>query len=256
MSQTLVIAEPGCTHEGRFEKIIELIETAATCGADVFKNQWMSDPDAVIARRGVPSDPYQRYYGWLAYPLGWHRRFKERCHELGMQYGCSVYLPKDVWPLEPYVDLFKISSFERKDLALSGTARLSGKRVIVSAGMLEETEYYMNEPDMLVCTSAYPAPLGALNLELLRMGRFAGLSDHSQYVLTGAVAVGAGADVVEAHMRLDDCDVWNPDYAVAFSPADFQQYIYNIRAAEQMMGTGRRGIHPSELPMVEYRVKG
>lgn len=261
-SRTLVIAEPGCTHEGSYDAICSLIDVAAQSGANVFKNQWMSDPEAVIQRRTAKLPPaeaeafavkYRPCYQWLSYPIRWHRDFAQWCHDAGMLYGCSVYLPRDVWTVEPHVDLFKISSFERLDSQLRGTADTAGKPVVVSFGMHNE-EFRRPPENALVCTSAYPCPLSAANLNLIRKYGFHGLSDHTRNVTTGGVAVGAGAKTIEAHFRLDDCDPSNHDYAVAFSPAEFTQYILNIRDAEQMLGNGLRGLQPCEREMSKYRV--
>lgn len=81
-----------------------------------------------------------------------------------------------------------------------------------------------------------------------------GLSDHSRHALTGALAVAAGATIVEAHLRLDDTPAENPDYAVAFSPSEFTQYVKNIRDAEVMLGTGRKEIQACEHEMLSFKV--
>jgi N,N'-diacetyllegionaminate synthase len=103
---------------------------------------------------------------------------------------------------------------------------------------------------LLHCVSAYPAPISEMNLRAV--GR--GLSDHSRNLLTGAVAVGAGARIIETHYRLDTCHPTNPDYAVAFTPAEFTQYVKNIRDAEAMMGDGVKKRQPCEEWAVPYRV--
>lgn len=254
---TLVIAEPGCTAEGDYATYIRLIHTAAACGADVWKPQWVSDPVQMCERRHIGVDHpkrayYQQAYGWLAFPLDWHERFQALCSELGMQYACTVFLPQDVWTMYPHVDLFKVSSFEANDWALVGTCQATGKRTLVSTGMMDGWQGLTS--DQLHCVSSYPAPIEALNLSVIRRYGMAGYSDHSRNVIVGALAVAHGATVVEAHYRLVDCDPKNPDYGTALSPHEFTEYIANIRIAERAGGDSEKCIQPCEQEMVKYRV--
>lgn len=252
---TLVIAEPGCTHQGDYASIVRLIHVAAEGGANVFKNQWMSSPKRVCERRNAPE--YRAFYDWLNYPLDWHLSFQRICGELGLAYACSVYLPEDVPTIAPFVQYLKISSFEANDAALIAAVEASKLPSFVSGGMQTSDEFeraWLNLPmDLLHCVSSYPAPLDQLNIGTIRhTGE--GFSDHSRHLLAGALAVAVGARIVEAHFRLDDCHPKNPDYAVAFSPKEFKQYIQNIRDAEVMLGDGVKRLQPCEQPMLKYRV--
>jgi sialic acid synthase SpsE len=264
----LVIAEPGATAEGDYATMVKQIHVAADCGANVWKPQWTSDPDAMVARRKVP-EKYRKFYGWLKWPIEWHGEFKRICAERGMEYAVSVYLPRDVAVMVPFVDYLKISSFEATDGALLDAARRELRRseVIVSLGMGAQWDYQEWVPRLLHCVSSYPAQLGAMNLSILPAHdewagladpsvrwEYAGLSDHSRHVLTGAIAVACGARVIETHYRLEDCDPENPDYAVAFMPAEFAQYVQNIRDAELMLGDGIKRLQPCEAEMAQYRV--
>ena len=259
MSKTLVIAEPGCTHQGDLSTMLRLIDTAAECGADVFKNQWTSDAELMAKRRNAAD--YLPYYRWLQYPVEWHATCAERCKSRGLEYACSIYLPGDAAIVAPYVSILKISAFEQDDRELSKAARATKKRVLCSNGGDERKSPRWME--WLHCVSAYPAPLESMNLSVLRKldGReyeeyemYSGLSDHSRHVLTGAVAVGAGASIIEAHFRLEDTDPKNPDYRVAFNPREFSEYIRNIRTAETLMGSGEKKIQDCEREMLRYRV--
>lgn len=263
------MAEPGCTAEGDYATMVQLLETAHACGADVFKPQWTSDPDAMVTRRKV-REVYRRYYGWLHWPVDWHQDFRDRCRALGMQYACSVYLPQDVATVAPFVDYLKIASFEAQDKALriafNKYRRVRKPIVLVScgAGFDGDVDGWNGETKRLHCVSAYPADLGAMNLACLRgeldddscwaRTPYDGLSDHSRHLLAGALAVALGADIVETHYRLDACDPTNPDYVVAFTPVEFAAYIQNIRDAELMLGSGVKQIQDCERAMMPYRV--
>jgi N,N'-diacetyllegionaminate synthase len=269
----LVIAEPGGTAEGDKATMLRLLETAHACGANVWKPQWTSDPMQMCERRHIgPDHPkrayYEAAYRWLQWPVEWHAEFRDKCHALGMQYACSVYLPQDVATVAPLVDYLKISSFEAGDAEIANSVRGHESKAIVSTGMgnddlAEWWQLFRSGTRVLHCVSAYPAPLGEMNLSVLWAREdiydycescVDGLSDHSRHLLTGAVAVGAGAKIIEAHYRLDTCHPSNPDYAVAFTPAEFTQYIQNIRDAETMMGTGEKRIQECEKAMLPFRV--
>lgn len=283
MGKTLVIAEPGCTHEGNFNALVKLLHTAADCGADVFKPQWVSDPVQMCERRHMRNDPslpasnpkfanaaeefayYEQAYRWNSFPVEWHGELKRLCTERGLQYACTAFLPQDVATIAPFVDYLKISSFESVDLGMIEAVRglpTKGKNVrhlLVSSGMGGEFWTMKNRANSLTnlhCVSAYPAPLEQMNLRCVRHRRHVGLSDHSRNVLTGAVAVGAGASVIETHFRFSDCDPANPDYDVAFAPSEFAQYVWNIRQAERMIGDGVKRVQSCENWALPYRVTG
>lgn len=253
----LVIAEPGCTAEGDKAAYLRLIDAAAAADCNVFKPQWVSDPEAMLARRHItPEHPrydyYRRAYGWLCWPVEWHTEFRQACTARGLEYACTVFLPQDVPTLAPLVDYLKISSFEQ-DVQLARLATINHNRVIVSHGA-RGSRYFVPGSLGLHCCTAYPAPDDEMNLALLRSRFYDGLSDHSRHLLTGAVAVGAGAKIIETHYRLYDCDPANPDHAVAFEPDELAQYVANIRTAETMMGDGIKRVMPSEQWAVPYVV--
>jgi N,N'-diacetyllegionaminate synthase len=270
VGRTLVIAEPGACHEGHWVDMLRLLGVAHRAGADVFKPQYVSNPTKMCERRHIWADHpkrayYEQAYGWNSYPLEWLQLLAALCKDYGMQLACTSFLPEDVSTVDPFVSIHKIASFEAEDQELRAVARGSGKMMLVSTGMSPSLVGNVGHMSLLHCTSAYPAPLQDMNLTVLRdeawgndagcKSPFIGLSDHSRHVLTGAVAVGAGATVIEAHIRLEDTSSDNPDYAAAFSPSEFKEYVANIRLAEQMMGDGIKRVQPSEEWALPYRVE-
>jgi N,N'-diacetyllegionaminate synthase len=256
----LVIAEPGCLHEGSREKLFELLSVAARAGASCFKPQWTSDPDAMLARRriGWGHERYAYYkqaYSWLAFPESWHNDLSDRCHALGMQYACSVYLPGDVQRIAPVVDWLKVSSFENQDDAMKRACAGLGSRLIVSHGCsgADMRWGWPSGAKHLHCVSAYPTPKAQANIR--RVDSCDGYSDHTRHLLAGALAVARGAEIIETHFRADTSHPSNPDFHVAFSPAEFAQYIQNIRDAEAMMGDGLSRGQPCEDWAIDYKVR-
>jgi len=256
------IAECGSSHDCNWDKATRLVALAADCGFDVCKFQWYSDPDELTRRRNAEAyrDVYRRY----RIPEDWLPRLRRLCATHDIEFMATVYMESDIVAVAPYVKRFKISSFEAGDKAFLEAHRPFKKPVIVSTGMMRENDVLeLFRPFVSVilhCTSAYPCPPEDVNLNVIRAfaGRRTlkpiGLSDHTCNVLTGALAVAAGAEIIEVHVRLDDTDEDNPDYAVSLSPEDVLEYMGNIRIAEQMMGNGLKKIMPSEEPMMAYRV--
>lgn len=266
MTPTFIIAEPGCTAEGQLPAMKELVDIAATAGCSALKNQWTSAWARMVARRRA--ETYGPFYRWLQYPLDWHRVLRERCHAAGMQYGCSVYLPEDVPLVAPFVDFLKVSSFEAEDVYLLNACRFSGLRTIVSVGMGAPLPNWFTGLEVLHCTSAYPAPVESLNLCRLSVCESCdpitgsddfrdGLSDHSApgFTWIGALAVAAGARVLETHMRSEQCRPENPDFAVARTPRQLTDYVRHVRFAEAALGTRQPGAHPIEAPMARFKVR-
>lgn len=246
MSKTFIIAEAACTWlHGGLEAAFRSIRAAKECGADAWKTQWTSDPESMAMRRGVARDKYTRL-GWAQDALP---KLKEECERVGIEFMCTVFIPKDVMIIQEYVEKFKVSAFESEDEELF---RAIGDRVFYASlnpGKLGPKPV-LSESAILYCVSKYPTSLEQLGLSALgeyTLGgnahpvmRYNGLSDHTTSVLTGAVAVGAGAKIIEKHVRLSDTPSSDPDYGHSLDlemPGHFgfQAYVNNIREAERML---------------------
>lgn len=283
MSRTYVIADIGANCDGNQVLLFAAISEAQSAGCDAIKFQWTSDPDAMAARRGRATadgyaEIYRRYLTW-PYAEQAHVALAHECLRVGIDYMCTAFLPQDVAVVAPHVAKFKIASFEATDRAMwDAHLPYRDKAVLVSAGMLDDATAVgavrgsaisdRFDVGLLQCVSAYPAPVAALNLALLAEEApiatptsprvYAGLSDHTDPLLTwtGALAVAAGARVVEAHLRLDETDPQNPDYAHAMTWIQFREYVRNIRFAETALGDGVKRLEPCEAAMAAYRVDG
>jgi N,N'-diacetyllegionaminate synthase len=270
MARTLIIAEAGSCHDGSLEKAYALIAAAHDVGADIVKFQFWSSADRMAERRRTSKhlrDVYARYQ----VPKAWLPALWDECNRAGIEFMCSTYLPEDVATVAPLVTLFKIASFEAEDSALIRAHEpfLAGKELLVSLGMNASPNFATLLPYSLTskvrqlhCVSAYPAPVEALNLRTLWADgegdrAFAGFSDHSDPALTwtGALAVAAGAEIIEAHLRLEETDQGNPDAPHAMTPRQFDSYVRHIRFAEACLGAGDRQLQPCELEMAQFRVR-
>ena len=260
-----------------------LIEAVKSCGADAAKFQWTSSAVRIAERRHAPE--YLAAYERLQFPREWLGALKRMCDEAGIEFMCTVYLPEDIAVIAPLVKRFKVSSFESTDRAFLSAHEKYEKDVIASSsGEATPLARTVGESwwlKTLLCVSAYPAPTEQMNLRRLLpysdsiLGLsydYAGLSDHTTSVLTGAVAVGAGAEIIEKHVRMNGTPSSDPDRETAMeaeclscdgqgewgcegAPRCFRQYVRLIREAERMMGTGEQGAMECEKAMMRYRVK-
>ena len=275
--KTYLIAEAGSCGDASLSKMEQLITVAASVGAKAVKFQWTSSAKKMAKRRHATKSPFASHYkNFLQWPSEWHEQLAVIAKQRGVDYLCTVYLPEDVEVIAPHVSAFKVASFECQDAELRDAISTFTKPMIVSTGMTSISDldfafgYTADELKLLHCVSAYPASYGSLNLKVLRRSflapskgenkrevlTFSGFSDHTapNYVTSGALAVCAGAEILEAHFRLADTESDNPDYAHAMTPDQLQSYVLNVEVAELAMGSSDKQQVEEELEMAQFRV--
>ena len=116
-----------------------------------------------------------------------------RCKEKLIQFSCTPFYLDAVDVLRPYVDFFKIASYELLWDDLLVACAKTGKPIILSTGMAKFAKLSTlsilkangcNFPTLLHCTSAYPTPLLEANLSAIETIRNitdcdVGWSDHT-----------------------------------------------------------------------------
>lgn len=255
--EPFVIAELGVNHDGSVERALALTEAASAAGADAVKLQFFR-ADLLLSKASRLA-VYQTNAG-EADPAAMLRRLElsidqmaavvARAHERGVAVIVTVFsvpLVREAAAL-PW-DAYKVASPDlvNKPLldALAGT-RLP---IIVSTGAatIEEVKRAATwlegcDTAFLQCVSAYPTPDDAAEVaaigEIARAtGRPVGYSDHTSRVETAAVAVGAGAGILEKHLTLDR-RAQGPDHAASLEPEQFAQYVRLARLAWRLRGDG------------------
>lgn len=275
--RTYIIAEAGSCHDKSVAKALDLIDEVRSAGADAVKFQWWSSANRLAARRNAPD--YRGIYLKYAMPFDWLPGLKEHAEQRGLDFICTTYLPEDVERITSLgVHTYKVASFEANDPELLAAhveplAANVKHGVIISMGMgadyavvwqslhgplFERGAQPARQIRYLHCVSAYPAPAAELNLSMLHVvdRRVDGFSDHAEpgQTWTGALAVAAGASILERHVRLDDTFEDNPDAPHAMKPRAFREYVRHVRYAEEVLGDGQRGSRPCEDAMRAYRV--
>lgn len=279
-----IIAEAGSNwRTGRgpldFTVAKELIESAARAGADAIKFQ-LFRPSAIyvpnaghsnyLVEAGIQED-ISRLFENLAMPpdmipilAGWAKA-------AGIDFMATPFSPQDFAIVDPFVSRHKIASYEIGYQELIALAATSGKPLILSTGAAEENEiawaveefrrHKGQQLTLMQCTACYPAEPQSVNLRVIpwlkrRFRVDVGLSDHSLDPLLAPLgAVSLGAIVVEKHLTLDR-RFEGPDHLYALVPQEFEQMVKAIRNLEPMLGSGMKGVHPSEKELRRFARRG
>lgn len=246
-----VIAEAGSCHEGELSRALDLIKVADECDADAVKFQLWTDPARMRERRRV-ANPWAYKQGSIE--VGWLGELAQAATARDLEFMCTVYLPEDIKVVAPHVAAFKISSFEAGDEAFVAAHEEYDKPLIISTGMMADLPPHLERHTLLHCVSAYPCPEDEAALARVEMRD--GYSDHTRHEWAGALAVCAGAKIVEVHYCLADTTDACADLPVSHRPEGLRNYIRNIRFAARMLGTGQQVVQPAEVENLKHRVTG
>jgi N,N'-diacetyllegionaminate synthase len=267
-----LIAEAGSNHNGSLEQAHALIDAAAEAGACAVKFQTFS-AKRLYPRSAGTSDylgDARSIYDIIASletPSEWWPGLSARAHRLGLAFLSSPFHEEAVALLDPYVDAFKIASYEMTHVPLLREVARTGKPVIMSTGAstLDEVERAVaavrdagcRSLVVLQCTASYPSPLASINVRALvtmrdALGVPTGLSDHSSEPAIAPMAAAAlGASVIEKHYTLSR-RLPGPDHAFAIEPAGLAELVRGVRAIEQSLGTGEKIVQPVEDELRQF----
>jgi sialic acid synthase SpsE len=212
------IAEVSSNHHRDIGRCLRFIDSAAAIGCDSVKFQLFRISELfapeVLAQR---AELRQRAEWEL--PVAFLPELARYSHQKGLQFSCTPFYLEAVAELEPYVDFYKIASYELlwKDLLIA--CAKTGKPVVLSTGMATPEEIVdavatlraagCTQLTVLHCTSGYPTPAEQCNLTAIRTLRELlhcpiGWSDHSVNASVVNRAVNHwGAATVEFHLDLD-----------------------------------------------------
>jgi N-acetylneuraminate synthase/N,N'-diacetyllegionaminate synthase len=254
----LIIAEIGVNHDGSLQRALELVHAAGRCGADAVKLQLFGA--GRLMHRSAGFADYQRSRCADANPSemlsryelseGDVRRIVAEIRRIGLVPLATPFSLSDVdWIASLDLPAIKIASPDLVNRPLLMRAAAIGKPLLVSTGAAS-TDEIAGACDwlggcgatwaLLHCISSYPVPDRDAHLcwiaELHR--RFAvpvGYSDHTTQPLAGALAVAAGACIIEKHITYDR-DAAGPDHAASADPGQFARYVALARQAQGLCG--------------------
>ena len=274
-----IIAEMSGNHNQSLERALEIVESAAMCGAHAVKLQTytadtmtlnmsdgsfvIDDPDSLWSGKNL-----HQLYNVAHTPWQWHKPIMDRARELGLICFSSPFDETAVDFLEDLdVPAYKIASFENNHLPLVAKAASTGKPLVISTGMatlgeLEQTVATARSAGcsqlvLLKCTSTYPATPEFTNISTIPhlrqlFGVEVGLSDHTMGIGVSVAAVALGASLVEKHFTLSRAD-GGVDSAFSLEPHELSALVVETKQAWESLGTVSYGPTEPEKKSLLFR---
>jgi N-acetylneuraminate synthase len=267
-----IVAEAGSNHDGNLEQALAIIDAAKAAKADAVKFQNFR-ADKLYPRNAGTSDylpvkkPIYDIIKSMEMPSEWIPILADHCKTRDLIFFSAPFDEESADKLEPYVQVYKIASYEITHAPLIRHVARKRKPMILSTGtadlaeVRQALEWCQAEGNaqvaLLQCTASYPAPLNALNIRALEtmretFGVPTGLSDHSRDPLIGPLAaVALGANVIEKHLTLSN-NLPGPDHAYALEPAEFATMVAAVRNVEQALGNGIKVMQSVEQELRQF----
>lgn len=248
--ETFIIAEAGANHNRNFKQALKLIDVAKESGANAVKFQTYSS-ETLYSKNTPDFAGYKninKLIKDIELPREWQKDLKQYCGEKDIEFMSTPFDEKAVNELMNLgVKRLKISGFESTDFRFVDMVASSKLPLVISLGIGFKMNYlgkifeiankYGNELSFMHCNNAYPTPIEDVGIDIVRQSaqdtRYRwGLSDHTESPFTPALAVAAGATIIEKHFTLSK-KLPGPDHPFALEPNELKQMVEHIRFAEK-----------------------
>ncbi len=264
-----VIAEIGVNHDGDASRALELVDAAAAADADAIKTQCfradllMSGASALAKYQADAGerDPREMLRRLELDDLAM-RAVVERAKERGVLAIVTVFSLELVDAAsEMGWDAYKFASPDIIHRPLIERIAALGRPMLLSTGAASPDEVeraygWVRECGaadrcaFFQCVSSYPAgdadaSLGGIGALRDALPCPIGYSDHTQGVDTSALAVCAGASILEKHLTYDRA-AKGPDHAASLDPTQFAEYVRQARRAHTMLGAREKRVQQCE----------
>ncbi len=270
----LFIAEVSSNHHRDLARCLAFIDRAAEVGCDGVKFQLFRIDELFAPEVLAASETHRKRKDWEL-PVAFLPELAKRCREKNILFSCTPFSLNAVDELLPYVDFYKIASYELLWHDLIAACAATGKPVVLSTGMATMEEV-VDAVQVLVdgacpritvlhCVSGYPTPVAECNLASIAtlerelVARFpkafisCGWSDHtvSPAALYRAVHRWQ-AKMIEFHLDLDGT---GEEYSAGhcWLPGEIGRVIETIRKGETADGDGRKLPATSERADRDWR---
>ncbi|HEM3684364.1 TPA: N-acetylneuraminate synthase [Streptococcus suis] len=256
-----IIAEIGCNHNGDVNLARKMVDVAVECGVDAVKFQTFK-ADLLISKY-APKAEYQKITtGESDSQLEMTRRLelsfeeyldlRDYCLEKGVDVFSTPFDEESLdFLISTDMPVYKIPSGEITNLPYLEKIGRQAKKVILSTGMAVMEEIHQavrilqengtTDISILHCTTEYPTPYPALNLNVLHTLKkefpnlTIGYSDHSVGSEVPIAAAAMGAELIEKHFTLDN-EMEGPDHKASATPDILAALVKGVRIVEQSLG--------------------
>lgn len=274
MNKPEFVAEVSSNHNRILGRCLKFIDVAVDIGCDAVKFQLFKIDELFAPEILQKSQELRKRMEWEL-PVSFLPEIAARSSERKIKFSCTPFYLKAVEELFPYVDFYKIASYELLWNDLLSCCAQTHKPVVLSTGMatIDEVEGAINvlinsgcrDLTLLHCVSDYPAPPTECNLSAIETLRKKtkiyssnitikfGWSDHS--VSSGVIFRAVhrwGAEMVEFHLDLEGKgEEYNGGHC--WLPGKIKSVIEAITIGFCADGNGEKITTPSELYEREWR---
>jgi sialic acid synthase SpsE len=270
------IAEVSSNHNRDLNRMKEFIHASKDAGCAGVKFQLFKINELFSPEILEKSETTRKRKEWEL-PIEYIPELANLSHSLGLTFSCTPFYLEAVDILKPYVDFYKIASYELLWLDLFKKCATTGKPIVFSTGMatIEETLITLEcilkteckDITILHCNSAYPTPVKDANLSGIQTLRKMvdtlkiqkginvkiGYSDHTvSPAVIYRVVHKYDVDFIEFHIDLDGK---GEEYQAGhcWLPCQISEVITNINSGLVADGDGIFKPSPSELPDRKWR---
>ena len=167
------IAEVSSNHNRDINRMKEFIYASKEVGCTGVKFQLFKIDELFSPEILAKSETHRKRKEWEL-PIKYIPELADLSHSLGLSFSCTPFYLEAVDILEPYIDFYKIASYELLWIDLFEKCGNTGKPIVFSTGMatFDEVETTLNcliateakDITVLHCNSAYPTPIKDANL--------------------------------------------------------------------------------------------
>ncbi|SRR5574344_94062 len=269
----MIVAELSGNHNGSLERAIELMELAASSGADAVKIQTYTE-DSLTLNSTRPEfqlqgglwggQSYYDLYKKAKTPREWMKPLFAHAKAHNIFLFSSPFCKDDVDCLEEAdCPVYKIASYELNDVELIDYCALKGKPMVMSTGLAIEEEidravrivrsHGIKDLTLLHCESRYPAIPELFNLNSIpylkeKYQCKTGLSNHALGDELDIAATALGADMIEKHF-IDDRNLGGVDSAFSMDPADLKKLAHDTCMIATALGKKEVHLQDDEYGM-------
>ncbi len=267
---TTFVAEVSSNHHQDLSRCFKFIEASAAIGCQAVKFQLFKIDQLFAPEILEKSEVHRKRRQWEL-PKAFLPELVQCCEQNNIKFSCTPFYLDAVDELAPFVDFYKVASYELLWDDLLVACAKTQKPLVLSTGManFQEidhaveviTEAGCTDLTLLHCVSAYPTPVEECNLAVMgtmreryaQAGVNVGWSDHS--VSPGVIARACQqwqADFIEFHLDLDG---EGEEFAAGhcWLPEQMKSTIALVRDAVIADGDGIKKIAKSELSDRDWR---